>query len=173
MAIKMNWKLSLFLLHLFTTSLPSNQIAGSSLNVLASTVNDSTYSSPLHRLSSITSATTIETEKCTDCYHLMSNDTADDAEDHQLNIVTSQTKSVNQVQHDLSRTSRQNKRLMSSSLIYGISNIATERQDGEKCYSELNQIYDGINRKETWAMKGSYLTFCNGPKKRRRKKNSE
>ncbi|XP_055307399.1 uncharacterized protein LOC129571608, partial [Sitodiplosis mosellana] len=45
-------------------------------------------------------------------------------------------------------------RLKSISILYGIVDIASKRpQATSQCHRELNQIYDGIHRKEIWAIK--------------------
>lgn len=46
--------------------------------------------------------------------------------------------------------------LESTSVLYGVVKIASmHRQKLNQCYQELNQVYDGINRKEMWAIKGN------------------
>lgn len=46
-----------------------------------------------------------------------------------------------------------NEHLKHTSLLYGIALLAQENELNQKCYNEIMQIYDGINRKEIWAMK--------------------
>lgn len=42
----------------------------------------------------------------------------------------------------------------SSSVMYGLLTIDTKNYVNAQCYNELRQIYNGIRRKETWAIKG-------------------
>ncbi|KAL7051333.1 hypothetical protein ACKWTF_004432 [Chironomus riparius] len=44
-------------------------------------------------------------------------------------------------------------RLKHTSILYGLVKLAQENELNQKCYNEIMQIYDGINRKEIWAMK--------------------
>lgn len=44
-------------------------------------------------------------------------------------------------------------RLKHSSIIYGLIVAAEENQLNQQCFNEIMQIYQGINRKEIWAMK--------------------
>lgn len=46
-----------------------------------------------------------------------------------------------------------NDRLRHTSILYGIVLLAQENELNQKCYNEIMQIYDGINRKEIWAIK--------------------
>jgi hypothetical protein len=50
-------------------------------------------------------------------------------------------------------------RLKHSSIIYALILIAEENQLNQQCYNEIMQIYDGINRKEIWAMKSEFRYF--------------
>ncbi|KAG5676992.1 hypothetical protein PVAND_006783 [Polypedilum vanderplanki] len=52
-----------------------------------------------------------------------------------------------------SKYSTYNDRLKYSSILYGIVLLAQENELNQKCYNEIMQIYDGIGRKETWAIK--------------------
>lgn len=42
----------------------------------------------------------------------------------------------------------------SSSVMYGLLTLDTRHYVNERCHSELRQIYNGILRKEAWAIKG-------------------
>lgn len=46
-----------------------------------------------------------------------------------------------------------------SSVIYGLLTIANTDFVNERCHSELQYIYNGIRRKEIWAIKGMYANF--------------
>jgi hypothetical protein len=52
-----------------------------------------------------------------------------------------------------SRKSTYSDRLKYSSILYGIVLLAQENELNQKCYNEIMQIYDGITRKEIWAIK--------------------
>lgn len=47
-----------------------------------------------------------------------------------------------------------NARLKHISMLYGITLLAQENELNQRCYNEIMQIYDGINHKEIWAIKG-------------------
>lgn len=44
----------------------------------------------------------------------------------------------------------------STSVMYGILMLATRDYVNEQCYSELRMIYNGIRRKDAWAIKGQF-----------------
>ena len=48
-----------------------------------------------------------------------------------------------------------------SSIIYGLTLIANTDDLSIKCYEELQKINNGINKKEIWAMKGTYFNINN------------
>lgn len=50
-----------------------------------------------------------------------------------------------------------NERLKHTSILYGIVLLAQENELNQKCYNDIMQIYDGINRKEIWAMKSKLM----------------
>ncbi|XP_058463284.1 nose resistant to fluoxetine protein 6-like [Malaya genurostris] len=52
-----------------------------------------------------------------------------------------------------SRALRQTEILKHTSVIYGLISIAEPEELSETCYSELQQIYEGIQQKEIWALK--------------------
>lgn len=47
-------------------------------------------------------------------------------------------------------------RLKHTSILYGLVKLAEENELNQKCYNEIMQINDGINRKEIWAMKSKF-----------------
>lgn len=49
-----------------------------------------------------------------------------------------------------------NDRLKHISMLYGIALLAQENELNQRCYNEIMQIYDGINHKEIWAIKGEH-----------------
>lgn len=167
----MNFKLSVILLHLFTTTtLPTSHNASSSLDAFASAINDSTYRSQLHRLPSITTTATISADTCTapHCNHLLQNgsensDRAHHHDNHHNELIQSAKATANNngtaevMARLFSQQYMQSDRLASSSIIYGLLSVAAQKGERGQCYSELNQIYEGIQRKEIWAMKGTKL----------------
>lgn len=157
-----NLKISVILLHLFTTTLPISHNAGTSLNVFASTLNDS---SPIQKISTIAKATTRHSESCTPpyCYNLINNDTRLDEtlKNDRIELIKSakeagENKTMDWLANMAIPVHIQNNRLITSSMIYGLLTLAAQKPEKTQCNSELGQIYDGINRKEIWAMKGKY-----------------
>ena len=53
-----------------------------------------------------------------------------------------------------------NDRLKHISILYGIILAAQENELNQRCYNEIMQIYDGINHKEIWAIKGELILKC-------------
>ncbi|XP_055629857.1 nose resistant to fluoxetine protein 6-like [Toxorhynchites rutilus septentrionalis] len=51
------------------------------------------------------------------------------------------------------RALRQKEVLKHTSVIYGLISIAEREELSEQCYDELQQIYEGIQQKEIWALK--------------------
>lgn len=47
-------------------------------------------------------------------------------------------------------------RLRHLSILYGIILRAQENELNQRCYNEIMQIYNGINHKEIWAIKGEF-----------------
>lgn len=45
----------------------------------------------------------------------------------------------------------------SSSVVYGLLTLNTRNYVNDQCYNELRQIYNGIRRKEVWAIKGQWI----------------
>ena len=52
------------------------------------------------------------------------------------------------------RALRSKEILKHTSVIYGLISIAEPDELSERCYDELQQIYEGIQQKEIWALKG-------------------
>lgn len=166
---KMNFKLSVILLHLFTTTtLPISHNASNSLNAFATAINDSSYRSQLHRLPTITTTATISTDTCNapHCNRLLQNknnskdgERTQHSEHHDKLIQSAKAAGDNNSTAEMmvrlfSRQHMQSDRLASSSIIYGLVSVAAQKGESNQCFSELNQIYEGIQRKEIWAMKG-------------------
>lgn len=127
----MNFKISVILLHLFTQTLPIKQNSTHPLTALAANIDTQ---SKIQQFSNL--PTTIVSQTCNGqfCYK-MSNETTTNATKTQI---TSFKK------HD---------QLKSSSVLYGILEIASKREIGDTCYRELNLIYSGVHRREIWAIK--------------------
>lgn len=47
-------------------------------------------------------------------------------------------------------------RFISSSVIYGLLTLVVNKTQHSKCYEDLEQLHEGINRKEIWAMKSNF-----------------
>lgn len=151
--MNMSLKISVVLLHLFSTTLPTSNHAGSSLNVLASALNDS---SPLQRISIITT-TTADPCNASYCYRDIGIDERMNNERIELIESAKKAAGANETQRPFASTIPmhiQRNRLTSSSMVYGVLTLAVQKADKSRCYNELGQIYDGINRKEIWAIKG-------------------
>lgn len=54
----------------------------------------------------------------------------------------------------MKESSTQSDRLKHISILYGIILLAQENELNQRCYNEIMQIYEGINHKEIWAIKG-------------------
>lgn len=61
-------------------------------------------------------------------------------------------------------------RLKHTSVVYGLIVAAEENQLNQRCYSEIQQIMQGINRKEIWAMKSELNLSIFKEKNQNRKK---
>lgn len=132
----MNFKVSVILLHIFTITVPISE-----LSVLANDINTNETQSKIRKISTITTTATIVSETCNDrfCYNQMNE--------------TTTTPSSNK-SNEFAPSYKEYDQLKSTSILYGIVKIASKRPQTDKCYRELNQIYDGIHRKEIWAIKG-------------------
>lgn len=164
----MHFKLSVIVLHLLTTTtLSISHNASNSLNASASAINDSSFRSQFDRLPTITTTATISTEPSCNaphCNRSMQNDSesSDRMQYHghhneliQSTKVTADSNGTVEVMGRLFlQQHMQSDRLASSSIIYGLLSVAAHKGERGQCFSELNQIYEGIQRKEIWAMKG-------------------
>lgn len=161
----MNFKLSVILLHLFTTTTISHN-ASNSLNATAPTINDSSYRSQLHRLPTITTTATISTEPSCNaphCNRSVQNDTESTGRMRHNELHNELMQSTKVVANStaevmgrlFSQNHMQSDRLVSSSIIYGLLSVAAHKGERGQCFSELNQIYEGVQRKEIWAIKGN------------------
>lgn len=92
--------------------------------------------------SNIKNASACEGDQC-DTQHKSKNI----VRDHRMLI-------VDYVQESTSFYNAYNDRLKHMSILYGIILIAQENELNQRCYNEIMQIYDGINHKEIWAIKG-------------------
>lgn len=141
----MNIKVSVVLLHFLTITVPISQYAAKSFSVLASDIEVNETQSKIRKISTIMTTATIVSETCNDrfCYSPTNETTAQAA-----------TATVNKSK-EFAPSYREYDRLKSTSILYGVIKTAAQRsQMDDKCYRELNQIYDGIHRKEIWAIKG-------------------
>lgn len=166
----MEFKISLILLHFLFATLSIGANASNSVNAFASAINDSEYQSQMHRLPTMTTTATISADTCTapHCDNLMRNNTESAGRAHtkhhdeliQSTKAVANTNSTAEVMTRLfSQQFMQSDRLISSSIIYGLLSLAAQKGDGGQCFSELNQIYEGIQRKEIWAVKGTNRLF--------------
>lgn len=130
----MNFNISITLLYVFAITVSISQYF--SLGVLASTIDVNETQSKIRKISTITTTSTIVSETCNDrfCYSLI-NDTTNNFK-------------------EFAPSFKDYDRLKSTSILYGVVKIASQRSQTTKCYRELSHIYNGIHRKEIWAIKG-------------------
>lgn len=141
----MNFKISVILLHLFTTTLPIGQYSSNSLSVLATNIDINDTKSKIENLSTVLPSTpTILSRTCNDrfCYNLTNEHT------------NSELDSI-----PVSTSYKEFDRFKSSSILYGVLRLASEQYQSDQCHRDLKQIYHGIHRKEIWAMKGKFKYF--------------
>lgn len=64
-------------------------------------------------------------------------------------------KSINNYLHNVGSSAKSfnTERLKHSSVLYGLIMNAEKNQLNHQCFSEIMQIYEGINKKEIWAIK--------------------
>lgn len=142
----MNIKVSVVLLHFLTITVPISQYAAKSFSVLASDIEVNETQSKIRKISTIMTTATIVSDTCNDrfCYS-PTNETS----------ATAATATTTNKSKEFAPSYREYDRLKSTSILYGVVKTAAQRsQMNDKCYRELNQIYDGIHRKEIWAIKG-------------------
>lgn len=132
----MNVNASIIWLYIFTITVSTSQYFVSTLGASASTVDANETQTKIHKISTITTTSTIVSETCNDrfCYSRI-NDTATNFK-------------------EFAPSFKEYDRLKSTSILYGVAQIATQWPQQTKCSRELNQIYNGIHRKEIWAIKG-------------------
>lgn len=133
---EMNFNVTIFLLYIFTITVPISQYFVKSLSVLASTIDVNETQSKIRKISTITTTSTIVSETCNDrfCYSLI-NDTTNNFK-------------------EFAPSFKDYDRLKSTSILYGVVKTASQRPQTNKCSRELGLIYNGIHRKEIWAIKG-------------------
>lgn len=136
----MNLNKSIVLLCICTVTIPIRWSFAEPLNVFATKIDVNETQSKIRKISTITTTSTIVSETCNDrfCYS-PKNDTSNGSQ-----IATPSYKEYDQ--------------LKTMSILYGVAKMASERQPSTQCYNELNQIYDGIHRKEIWAIKGKLIS---------------
>lgn len=149
----------MILLHLFaTTTLPISHNARNALDAFASAINDSSYRTQMHGMPSITTTATISADN-----RLLQNKTDHEPHNdlfHAANVVGDRNNDTNEIMSRLfSQQFMQSDRLASSSILYGLLSVAAQRNEKGQCYNDMNQIYEGIQRKEIWAMKGKAIEF--------------
>lgn len=134
----MNFKVSVVLLHFFTVTVPIGQYSMKPFSVLADTLDANETQSKIRNISTMMTTATIVSETCNDrfCYNSTNETTTND------------------MSKEFAPSYKEYGRLKSTSILYGVVSIASKRPQTNKCYQELNRIYDGIHRKEIWAMKG-------------------
>lgn len=133
----MSLKTFVTLLYLFTTTLPISHRSTNSLQVLAANAAD-TCNKPLR--------------------HHVLNKTVGNNESTRLNLMRND--GVDNVSHNLHEYQRDNNNYLErSSVIFGLVKLANKQNFSEKCFNDMQQIYNGIQRKEIWAMKGENC-FC-------------
>lgn len=72
-------------------------------------------------------------------------------------------KSINSYLHNVGSSAKSfnTERLKHSSVLYGLVMNAEKHQLNHQCFSEIMQIYEGINKKEIWAIKSECLRMNN------------
>lgn len=127
----MNFKISVVLLHLCTITLLLGQHV-KSLGALAHKIDANDTESKIGSMPSITAAMLSGTCNGRFCYSPM-----------------------NETSNEMTLSYREYDQLKSTSILYGVAKIASEQPQLDKCHRELTQIYDGIRRKDIWAIKGN------------------
>lgn len=132
----MNVKISIILLHFLTIG----QHTSRSFGVLANNIDANETQTKLRQISTLSTTSTIVSDTCNDrfCYSPI-NDT------------------INRNLPDIVPSYTEYDKLKSTSILYGVVKIASQRTHENQCYRELNKIYDGIHRKEIWAIKGLFF----------------
>lgn len=131
----MNFKTSVVLLFIFATTLPFGQQSMESFSVMATNINENQTQANID----VTSTQPMLSETCTDrfCYNLTS--------EHMNAEIDLRSTAIKGYDH-----------YRSYSILYSILEMASDRYEGNQCHRELIQMYNGIHRKEIWAMKGNF-----------------
>lgn len=144
---RMGFKSSIVLIHFLMITVPIGQLSEGLYSVRASKIDVNETQSKIRKITTITTATaTIVSDTCNDrfCYS-QTNETA--------------------IGRETIPSYKEYDQLKTSSILYGLAQIATERgqqqqQQQNQCSREMKKIYDGIHRKEIWAIKGSHEMGC-------------
>lgn len=137
----MGFKTSIVLLHFLMITVPIGQYSEKIFSVRASNIDVNETQSKIRKITTITTATaTIVSDTCNDrfCYS-PTNETA--------------------IGRETMPSYKEYDQLKTTSILYGLAKMATERVQQNQCSRELTKIYDGIHRKEIWAIKGAYRLF--------------
>lgn len=138
----MTFKLCIVVIHFLMITVPIGHRSERSFTVRASNIDVNETQSKIRKITTITTATaTIVSDTCNDrfCYS-PTNETA--------------------VGRETAPTYKEYDQLKTSSILYGLAQMAIERaqqqpqQHRNQCSRELKSFYDGIHRKEIWAIKG-------------------
>jgi hypothetical protein len=100
----------------------------------------------LNSTSNIKNASACEGDQCGTQHNSKNNM----VRDHRMLI-------VDYVQDSTSYYNAYNDRLKHISILYGVILVAQENELNQRCYNEIMQIYNGINHKEIWAIKGEWI----------------
>lgn len=132
----MGFKTSIVLLHFLMITVPIGQYSERLLSVRASNIDVNETQSKIRKIATITTATaTIVSDTCNDRFcHSSTNETA--------------------IGRETMPSYKEYDQLKTTSILYGLAKMATERVQQNRCSRELTKIYDGIHRKEIWAIKG-------------------
>lgn len=169
----MDLKISVILLHLFTTTLPISHHSTNSLHVLAANINGQSLSVDKHnetfqqmlqqrqqirqRTIITTTTTTITTDNCGEpyCYQVINKTNEIIKSNNPFEFDTIQSSQIENSPHNLNEYQTDNiNHLERSSVIFGLLKLAKKENFNHKCFSDLQQIYNGIQHKDVWAMKG-------------------
>lgn len=135
---RMGFKLSIVLLHFLMITVPIGHHSERLFSVRASNIDLNETQSKIRKIATITTATaTIVSDTCNDrfCYS-PTNETA--------------------IGRETMPSYKEYDQLKTTSILYGLAKMATERGQQHQCARDLKKIYDGIHRKEIWAIKGRY-----------------
>lgn len=99
------------------------------------------------------------------CYDII-NKTVNDIENSNPKLVTASSNSMDDYQSerlnsDIFERHSDDRHWSSTSVMYGLLMLANRDYVNEQCHTELRMIYNGIRRREIWAIKGLCLFFVN------------